>query len=458
MSPKDKLCADCWRKGTEAMQKQNWDYAIQMFGTCVNLKPEHVVYRQTLRGCTQKKYNDNKTGAGALAKAKLMGLRSRIKKAKSKSDWEDMDKAAEEGLLINPWDAGLNCDVGEAAQQREFMDVAEFAYKAAYDCDRKNKELATKYAEILEARGKYTDASTVLTIVSKLDPNDMEVQRKIIRLQAQETTVKGGFEDAESTQDVRLKGSQAANKGRAGETVAPGQSEEDDLRHAIRREPDRIEHHHKLATYYRREKKFDQALEVLNKVLQMSGGDVAYREQIEDVELDILRKNRDIARENAATDETARKNYEELERELAKRELTVFLSREERYPQDMKLKMELAIRLMRFGKFVEAIPRLQKASNDTRLAGPAFARLGTCFFKDNKLTLARGQLERATPHLSHDKDAKLFKETWYTLARVYEELKETDKAEAAYGEILVVDYEYKDARQRLEQLQAGGAG
>ncbi|MCA9055084.1 MAG: tetratricopeptide repeat protein, partial [Planctomycetaceae bacterium] len=170
MSQKDKLCADCWRKGTEAMQKQNWDYALQMFGTCVSLKPENVVYRQTLRGCTQKKYDNNKTGAGGLAKAKLMGIRSRIKKARGKEEWADMDKAAEEGLLINPWDTGLNCDVGEAAQKREFMELAEFAYKTAFEADVKNKENAIRFADILDEVGKYTDACKILEHVTKLDP------------------------------------------------------------------------------------------------------------------------------------------------------------------------------------------------------------------------------------------------------------------------------------------------
>lgn len=32
---KRKLAADCWRRGNEAMQKENWDYAIQMFHQCV---------------------------------------------------------------------------------------------------------------------------------------------------------------------------------------------------------------------------------------------------------------------------------------------------------------------------------------------------------------------------------------------------------------------------------------
>ncbi|MFV0445009.1 MAG: tetratricopeptide repeat protein [Planctomycetaceae bacterium] len=438
------------------MQKQNWDYAIQMFGTCVSIKPDHKIYRETLRGCIKKKYDDNKTGAGGLAKAKLMGIRSRIKKARSAENWEDLDKAAEEGLLINPWDPQLNLDVGEAAWKREFMEVAESAYMAAFQSDLKHKENASKYADILEERGKYTDAIKVLEHVQKLDPKDLEVGRRITRLSAKQTTVKGGFEDAESTADVR-KGAAAQASARPGESVAPGQSEESDLLHSVRRNPNSFEHVHKLAVFYKKEKRLEDALEQLNKALQMSGNDVGIREQVEDVELDILRRNRDTARELAnGGDETAKKNFEELEKELVKRELQVYLAREQRYPQDMKLKMEIAHRFMRFGKWPEAIPRLQKAANDTRLKGQGLALLGQCFYRDGKLPLARGQLERAIPELDVERDPKLYKDTFYTLARICEELGDSAKAEEYYGEILVVDYEFRDARQRLEKLQEGG--
>jgi predicted Zn-dependent protease len=58
--------------------------------------------------------------------------------------------------------------------------------------------------------------------------------------------------------------------------------------------------------------------------------------------------------------------------------------------------------------------------------------------------------------LTYDEDPNLFKDTYYNLARVCEETGDKAAAEAHYGEILVRDYEYKDARQRLEKLQGGG--
>ncbi len=453
MDPKDKLCADCWRRGTDAMNKQNWDYAIEMFGTCVNIKPENVVYRQTLHGVLQKKYDNNGTGAGRLAKSKLIGIRSRIKKARSKEDWSEMDKAAVEGLRLNPWDVGLHLDVAEAARARDFMEVAEFALKCAFLIDMKNKEIASQYGDILQERGHYNDAVKIWEHIARLDPSDIAAQRKITEIQTVQTTVEKGFEDAENTQDVlaRTPGGSAP-----GETVAPGESVESDLRHAIRKEPDKVEHYQKLASHLRSEKRLEEARELLQTALEMSGNDPAYREQLEDVELDIMRKNRDLAREAARSgDEKAKENLKKLEIELVKRELQVFLSREERYPADMKLRFEIALRFMRFNKWAEAIPRLQKASNDSRLKAQALARLGMCFYKDGKVSLARGQLERAIPELNHDRDPKLYKEAHYNLARILEELGDTAGAEEHYGEILVVDYDYRDARQRLESLQAG---
>ncbi len=453
MDQRDKLCADCWKRGTEAMQKQNWDYAIEMFGTCVNLKPGNVVYRQSLRGCERSKYKDNGTGAGALAKAKLMSIRGRIKKAKAKEDWVEADKAIEEGLRINPWDTQLNSDLAEVAEAQDYMEIAEFARKTAVEANPKSKELILAYADILERRGNYTQAVKALEAALRLDPTDVAIERRITNVQTRQTTSEGGFEDAESSSDVRVRRTMPAQQG---EMVAPGQSEEADLKHAIRKEPDKIEHYQKLATYYRANRQFEEAREVLKTAVDMSGNDPAYREQLEDVELELMRRNRDLAREAATrdtSDTTARSNWEELEKELVKRELEIYLSRESRYDKDMRLKLDIAQRFMRFGKWGEAIPRLQKAAQDTRLRPQALARLGICLWKDGKTQLARAQLDRAVPDLNYERDPKLFKEVYYNLGRICEELKDYPGAEKAYGEILVVDYGYRDTNDRLSRIQ-----
>jgi tetratricopeptide (TPR) repeat protein len=172
-----------------------------------------------------------------------------------------------------------------------------------------------------------------------------------------------------------------------------------------------------------------------------------------------MRANLSIAREKLAAEpeETVyQQKVQGLAIELLKRELQIFSSRTERYPKDMNLKLELADRLMRVKKWPQAIPHLQKATQDTRLKAKALFMMGKCFMHDDKLSLARGQFERSLPELNSETDPKLFTEAHYLMGRVCEELGDTTTAEKHYGEILVVDYEYKDTLKRLEALQGGG--
>ena len=124
------LARDCWRKGTEALNSKNWDFAIEMFAQAVKLVPDNLMYRQVLRGAEHKKYGDNGKGA-RMAGAKLMGIKSKVKKARSKEDWDAVDLAAEEGLKVNPWEPSLNFELGTACSKREFLDVAIFAFGEA---------------------------------------------------------------------------------------------------------------------------------------------------------------------------------------------------------------------------------------------------------------------------------------------------------------------------------------
>ena len=75
---KKQIAADCWKKGSEAMSKENWDYAIEMFGKSVMLVPDNLLYRQTLRGVERKKYGDNGSGA-KMAGLRLTKVKTRIK-------------------------------------------------------------------------------------------------------------------------------------------------------------------------------------------------------------------------------------------------------------------------------------------------------------------------------------------------------------------------------------------
>lgn len=457
---KKKIAAACWKRGSEAMAKEDWNYAIEMFGQAVNLVPDNLMYRQSLRGVEYRKYGNNKTGA-KMSGAKLMGVRGMIKKARMQKNWEQVDQQAEAGLQVNPWDAQLNADVAESCRERGFDEVAVFAFEKAVESDSNNKDLLKNLAALYEDRGEFDKATAVWGKIAKLDPNDQEPQRKITGLHAEKLTTRN-YDDAKSTKDVKTKPANAYDEFRGGgsksDSVAPGESPELDLQHAIRKDPNNKELYQKLGDYYRREDRLEEAMTQFQKALELSGGDPAIREQLEDTELARMRKNVDAAGEKARKapdDEAAKQQAMAMKTEFLKREVQVLSARVDRYPKDLKLKYDLAQRLMKFKKWDQAIPLLQAASANNKLEADARVLLGECFLSDNKKPLATRQFETAVKLVNQHEQPELFLKCHYVLGRLCEEKGDVEGAISHYTDVLSLDYNYRDARARMEKLQGG---
>lgn len=459
---KKNLASQCWKVGTEAMNKQNWDYSIDMFMKCVKFVPDNLVYRQTLWGVLSRKYNNNKSGA-AMAGMKLMGVRGRIKKAQMQKDWAALDASTLEGQCVNPWDIGLLSECAVACQNIGYQEAAVFYYQKAIEFEPNNKGNCRALAELLETRGEYTQASGLWDRICKIDPMDGEARTRANQAATKHVIDRGGYEDAENTKGVmadhevqkRLK----TGTGKPGEVAdGPGMSEEADLQRAVRKEPDNKDGYLKLAQFYRRSGKLDDAQQFYTKALEVSGGDPNIRELVEDCDLDLMRKNVTMAKERAASkpnEEAIKKKYDELKRELRLREMEVFRIRVERHPSNLQIKYQLAECFMAEKKYAEAIPLYQQASQDTRLETKALYQMGMCFMQEKKYPLARRQFEKAVPKLNAHEMKDLFLDVHYWLGRLGEAASDKDNAESHYSEVLAVDYGYKDTLARLEKMQGG---
>jgi tetratricopeptide (TPR) repeat protein len=275
---------------------------------------------------------------------------------------------------------------------------------------------------------------------------------------------RGGYEDADTTRDVEQTAydlDRPAQSTMPQAVDGPGVSVEADLQRAIRKDESSIANYLKLGDFYRREKRLEEAAATLRTALDVSGGDQSIREQVEDVELDQLKHNLELAEEAVRSngeDKTARKNATALAKELLQREIGIFNSRIERYPQDSRLKFDLAQRYMRTKKWSEAIPQLQQASADTRLECDVLVALGECFLNDKKERLGRRQFEKACEKVNQHDRPDLFLKTHYVLGRLCQKAGQREQAEDHYNEVLAVEYNYRDTLKRLEKLQAGDEG
>lgn len=454
---KKRIAADCWRRGNTALPAENFDYAIEMYLTAVKLLPDSLVYRQSLRFTEYKKYKNNGSGA-SMAGMRAMGSRGRVKTARLSKDWATVDLAAEEGLQLNPWDVGFNIDVGDAAKARGHGEVAVFAYQEALKREPGHKELNRSLGELLEERAEYKQAADCWRRILKLDPMNGEARSKITQLDAKGVMDRGGYEAAENTRGA-MAPHEVARRAGGGGASGPGESPVADLERLVRKDPNNKDNVLKLADLYRREGRLEDAEQQLQKALELTGNNLNVREVLEDVQLEMMSKAVGVAKEQFRAkpqDEARKQQAVALAAELLNREVEVYSSRVDRYPQDMRLKFELATRLMKQQKWQLAIPLLQQSRSDPRVKAEALVNLGKCFAYDKKPQLARRQFEAALPELSFDAQPELYKETCYALGRLCEDGGDKTAAEEFYQKVLEVDYGYRDAVTRLDALQAQG--
>jgi tetratricopeptide (TPR) repeat protein len=279
-----------------------------------------------------------------------------------------------------------------------------------------------------------------------------------------------GLEDAESTRDVKVEPTQPVNayeedrrarKGQQKSADAPGESAEADLIHAIRKDPANVGLYLKLADLYKAARDFGKAQDQLTKALELSPSNGEIRELILDVQLSRLREEAGEADARARANPGKERLVEKargLQQEVVQKELELFTLGVELNPTDLKKKFELAQRLAsrHIKQFSKAIPLLQQAASNPSLKVDALVLLGECFARDGKSDLARRQLEKAIEGLGFADRPEAFKTAHYLLGRLYQAAGKNEQAEHHYGEVLAVDYEYRDVLKRMEELAGSG--
>ncbi|HSV99170.1 MAG TPA: tetratricopeptide repeat protein [Sedimentisphaerales bacterium] len=126
----------------------------------------------------------------------------------------------------------------------------------------------------------------------------------------------------------------------------------------------------------------------------------------------------------------------------------------ENYPTDLAHKYEYALRLMRNGRYNDAIPLFQEAHKDPRRRISAMDKVGYCFFMKGWYADAIDVFRQAIDTYEIKDDA-VAKELRYNLARAYEEQGEKDKALDIYRRIAQLDFCYRDVGARVDRLRAG---
>lgn len=173
-----KLAADCFKRGNEAMMRQKWDETCLIFRQCVNLVPDNLLYRQSLRGATQWKYGKSQLST-ILTDAEYSRINSDFQKCRIEGNWLGAANACEDGLALNPWHATLNANLGEALAQLGYLQSAQFAYENAVLINRNDERSLNELSRLYELAGNYDRAIECLRRLGRLDDESM---RRLDRL------------------------------------------------------------------------------------------------------------------------------------------------------------------------------------------------------------------------------------------------------------------------------------
>lgn len=170
------------------------------------------------------------------------------------------------------------------------------------------------------------------------------------------------------------------------------------------------------------------------------------------------REREAIEKHRAAPQDAALKHEaERRRRSRVEEELKIFEDRIAHYPTDMRLRYEMGVRLFELGRIDEAIPCFQQAQSEPKRRDHARLYVGRCFY-EKKFHAQAESVFRQTLADHEVKTDDVGKELQYWLARTLEAAGRATEAGGVYGQLIQIDYNYRDARLRFEKLNAGGAG
>ena len=182
---------ELYQKGTIALQRQNFDYAIAIFQQVLLREPALLDCRQALRAAQIKK-----TGGSTGFFKKVLGSASNsplVAKAQmARSRPLEAMAIAEQILEADPQGSAGNKILAEAALAANLPRTACFAYEILLKSSPKDYELNMAYGEALAASGQVGKAEAAYSELMRAYPQRGEISAALKNLSARKTLNEGG--------------------------------------------------------------------------------------------------------------------------------------------------------------------------------------------------------------------------------------------------------------------------
>ena len=139
------------------VEKDDHDYAHQLFAQCVAEDPANLIYLQCFLTNLESKYRNNKKGA-KLAGLKIKSHRSALTKASTRGDWPAAFQAGCAALAVNPWDIPTLLAMSDACAELGIQDCQLYYLRWAMEVDINDITLNRHAAESFQQLGHFDQA------------------------------------------------------------------------------------------------------------------------------------------------------------------------------------------------------------------------------------------------------------------------------------------------------------
>jgi tetratricopeptide (TPR) repeat protein len=448
---------DLYQKGTQALTRQNFEYAIAILNQVLSKDPSCFECRQALRAAQFK----NAGNSGGFFKKMLGGASSSPAIAKAqmsvRKDPIEAIQTLEEVLNKDPANSAAHKLLAEAALAADFPKTACFSYEIVLKNSPKDYNVAMDYAQALAKAGQAEKAEGVLIDLQRAYPQKAEIGEALKDLSARKTLSEGYDQLADGTgsyRDILRNKEEAVSLEQEHRGVKTGAVADRLIREYTARlaqEPRNLKLMRDIAELYAQKNEFDKALEYCQMIKNTEGGD---EPSLERFAADIAMKKFEHAL--ALLDPNA-SNYAEcvarIEAERQSFQLEECKSRAERYPTDLQIRFELGELYFKAGKINEALGEFQKAQANPNRRIQSMAYLGQCFARKGMNDMAARRLQEAIKEKAGFDDEK--KELLYQLGSVLEKMGKNDEAIEQFKQVYEVDIGYKDVSAKVDAYYAG---
>ena len=447
-------------KGNEALQRDNFDYAIELFHQVLEKEPGFFECRKALRTAQSKKSGGSSTGFFRKMMSNA-GSSPQIAKAKMSLQKNPAEALAIAEQILNgdPNNSFAHKIAAEAAQALEMPRTAALSLEVLSRNSPHDKALAIEFGVALADAGEIARAEKVLIEFARTMPNDPEVAQALKNLSARNTMDEGGYDalagGTGSYRDILKDKDQAVSleqEKRVQKTEDMAERLIGEYEAKLKTEPNNLKTLRNLAELYTQKKQFDRAISYYERIKasEAGAGDSALDRAIAETKVRQfdyqIEQLNPFAADNA--EQIAKIKADKLTFQVAECQ-----ERVEKFPTDLMIRFEMGQLYFQAGKIGEAIQELQKAQGNPHKRLAAMNLLAQCFAKRKMYDLAAKTLQNAIKEKVGFDDEK--KDLIYNLGCVLESMDKKEEAIEQFKLIYETDIGYKDVAAKVDAFYAG---